>query len=53
MSERPKKRSKLVKEVQRYKYGDLTVYHRPVRALLIKEILFEEEKYKIRCLWTQ
>jgi hypothetical protein len=24
-----------------------------MRALLTKKIQFEEEKYKIRCLWTQ
>ena len=24
-----------------------------MRALLIKKILFEKEKFKIRCLWTQ
>jgi len=24
-----------------------------VRALLIKKILFEEEMYKIRCIWAQ
>ena len=44
---------KLVEEVKKYKCWNLTVYHRPVRALLTKKILFEEEKYKIKCWWTQ
>ena len=53
MLERPKNGQKLVEEFLKYKCWNLTVYHWLVRALLIKKILFEEEKYKIRCLWTQ
>jgi len=53
MSKRPENGQKLVEEVQKYKDWNLTVYHGPVRVLLIKKILFEEEMYKIRCLWTQ
>ena len=29
------------------------VYFRLIKALLTKKIQFEEEKSKIRCLWTQ
>jgi hypothetical protein len=43
----------LVKEVQKYKDWNLTVYHWLIRALLTKKIQFEEEKSKIKCLWTQ
>jgi len=50
MPEHPKNGQKLVDEVQKYKDWNLTVYHWPVRALLIKKILFEGEMYKIRCL---
>ena len=46
MPERPENGQKLVKEVKKYKYWNLTVYHWPVRALLIKKILFVEEMYK-------
>jgi len=53
MSKRPENGQKLVEEVKKYKDWNLTVYHWPVRILLIKKILFEEEMYKIRCLWTQ
>ena len=53
MPERPKNGQKLVKEVQKYKYWNLIVYHWLVRALLIKKILFEEEKYKIKCWLAQ
>jgi hypothetical protein len=53
MSERPENGQKLVEEVQKYKDGNLTVYRWLVRALLMKKIQFEEEKSKIRCLWTQ
>ena len=31
----------------------LTVYHELIRAPMIKKIQFEEEKSKIRSLWTQ
>ena len=43
----------MVKEVQKYKDWNLTVYLWPMRALLMKKIQFEEEKSKIKCLWTQ
>jgi len=46
MPERPENGQKLVEEVQKYKDSNLTVYRWPVRALLIKKILFEEEMYK-------
>jgi len=39
---------KLVEEVQK-----LAVFYWLMRALLTKKIQFEEEKSKIRCLWTQ
>ena len=39
---------KLVEEVQK-----LAVFYWLIRALLTKKIQFEEEKSKIRCLWTQ
>jgi hypothetical protein len=39
---------KLVEEVQK-----LAVFYWLNRALLTKKIQFEEEKSKIRCLWTQ
>ena len=44
---------KLVEEVQKYKDWNLKLYHWSVRTLLINKIWFKEEKYKIRCLWTQ
>jgi hypothetical protein len=44
---------KLVEEVQKYKDWNLTVFCWLIRALLTKKIQFEEEKSKIRCLWTQ
>jgi len=47
MSEHPENGQKLVEEVQKYKDWNLTVYRWPVRALLIKKILFEEEMYKL------
>jgi len=53
MPESPKNDKKLVKEVKKYKDWNLTVYFWLMRALLIKKIQFEEEKSKIRCLWTQ
>ena len=46
MPERPENGQKLVEEVQKYKDWNLTVYRWPVRALLIKKILFEEAMYK-------
>jgi hypothetical protein len=53
MLEHPENGKNLVKEVQKYKDWNLTLYRWSVRALLMKKIWFEEEKYKIRCLWTQ
>jgi len=53
MPERLENGQKLVEEVQKYKNWNLTVYRWPMRALLMKKIQFEEEKSKIRCLWTQ
>ena len=55
MPERPKNAQKLIEDVQKYKYEYefLTVYHWLMRALLTKKIQFEEEKSKIRSLWTQ
>jgi hypothetical protein len=44
---------KLVEEVQKYKDWNLTVFCWLIRALLTKKSQFEEEKSKIRCLWTQ
>jgi len=43
---------KLVEGVQKYKDWNLTVFCWLMRAMLIKKIQFEEEKFKIRCLWT-
>jgi len=53
MPERSENGQKLVDKVQKYKDWNLTVYRWPMRALLMKKIQFEEEKSKIRCLWTQ
>jgi len=53
MPERLENGQKLVEEVKKYKDENLTVYFWPMRALLTKKIQFEEEKFKIRCLWTQ
>jgi len=53
MPERLANGQKLVEEVQKYKNWNLTVHRWPMRALLMKKIQFEEEKSKIRCLWTQ
>jgi hypothetical protein len=53
MLEHPENGKNLVKEVQKYKDWNLTLYRWSVRDLLMKKIWFEEEKYKIRCLWTQ
>ena len=53
MPERPKNAQKLIEDVQKYKYEFLTVYHWLMRALLTKKIQFEEEKSKMRSLWTQ
>jgi len=44
---------KLIEEVQKYKHWNLTVYFLLMRAPLTKKIQFEEEKFKIKCLWTQ
>jgi hypothetical protein len=53
MQERSENGQKLVEEVQKYKDWNLIVYRWPMRALLMKKIQFEEEKSKIKCLWTQ
>jgi hypothetical protein len=53
MRERPENDQKLVEEVKKYKDWNLTVYRWLMRALLMKQIWFEEEKSKIRYLWTQ
>jgi len=53
MPERSENSQNLVEEVQKYKDWNLTVYRWLMRALLMKKIQFEEEKFKIRCLWTQ
>jgi adenylate kinase family enzyme len=53
MSERPENDQKLVEEVKKYKDQNLIVYTWLMRALLTKKIQFEEEKSKIRFLWTQ
>ena len=53
MPKRPKNAQKLIEDVQKYKNEFLTVYHWLMRALLTKKIQFEEEKSKIRSLWTQ
>jgi ribosome assembly protein YihI (activator of Der GTPase) len=52
MPERLENGQKLVEEVQKYKDWNLAVFYWLMRALLIKKIQFEEEKFKIRCLWT-
>jgi len=49
----PKNGQRLVKEVQKYKDWNLTVYYWLMKAILTKKIEFEEEKSKIRCLRTQ
>ena len=43
------KRPKLVEEIQKCK----RLKFDSERALLTRKIQFEEEKSKIRCLWTQ
>jgi hypothetical protein len=53
MPKRSENDEKLVEEVQKYKDWNLTVICWLMRALLTKKIQFEEEKSKIRCLWTQ
>jgi hypothetical protein len=53
MPERLENGQKLVEEVKKYKDGKLTIYFWLMRALLTKKIQFEEEKFKIRCLWTE
>jgi ribosome assembly protein YihI (activator of Der GTPase) len=52
MPERLENGQKLVEEVQKYKDWNLAVFYWLMRALLIKKIQFEKEKFKIRCLWT-
>jgi len=53
MPKRPANGQKLVEEVKNNKDWNLIVYRWLMRALLMKKIWFEEEKYKIRCWWTQ
>jgi len=53
MPKRSKNYEKLVEEVQKYKDWNLTIFCWLMRALLTKKIQFEEEKSKIRCLYTQ
>jgi len=53
MLECPENGQKLVEEVEKYKEWNLIVYFLLMRALLPKKIQFEEEKSKIRYLWTQ
>ena len=53
MLERPENGQKLVEEIQKYKDWNLTIYFQLMKALLMKKNQFEEEKFKIRCLWTQ
>jgi len=53
MSKCPENNQKLVEGVQKYKDWNLTVFCWLMRAMLIKKIQFEEEKFKTRCLWTQ
>jgi len=42
-----------LRRLKNTKIWNLTVYCWPMRALFMKKIQFEEEKSKIRCLWTQ
>jgi hypothetical protein len=53
MPKGPENSQNLVKEVQKYKDWNLTVFCWLMKALLTKKIQFEKEKSKIRCLWTQ
>jgi len=53
MPKRSKNYEKLVEEVQKYKDWNLTIFCWLMKALLTKKIQFEEEKSKIRCLYTQ
>jgi len=53
MLELPENGQKLVEEIQKYKDWNLTIYFQLMKALLMKKNQFEEEKFKIRCLWTQ
>jgi len=52
MPKRLENSQKLIEEVQKYKDWNLTVFCWLIRALLTKKIQFEEEKSKIRYLWT-
>jgi len=53
MPKRSENDLKLVKDVKKYKDWNLTVFYWLMRVMLAKKIQFEEEKSKIRCLWTQ
>jgi len=53
MSECPENGQNLIEEVQKYKDWNWTVYIWLMKSLLTKKIQFEEEKSKIKCLWTQ
>jgi hypothetical protein len=48
-----RERPKLVEEVQKYKRLKFDSIFLTDEALLTKKIQVEEEKSKIRCLWTQ
>jgi hypothetical protein len=50
MSKCSENSQKLVKEIQKYKVWNLTVYFLLMKALLTKKIQFEKEKSKINCL---
>ena len=53
MPEHSENDQKLVEEVQKNKDWNLPVFCWLMIALLTKKIQFEEEKSKIRYLWTQ
>jgi len=53
MPKRLENGQKLVEEVQKYKDWNLMVFCWLMRTLLTNKIQFEEDKSKIRCLWTQ
>jgi len=42
-----------LRKFKKYKDWNFTVYVLLMNALLTKKIQFEEEKSKIKCLWTQ
>jgi hypothetical protein len=43
----------LVEKVKKYKDWNLTIYFRLIKALLVKKIQFNKDKFKIRCLRAQ